>query len=151
MLTFDNTGLWFTSLDEIFLSAEFGQHSRKKYPFLWRSLNFLKTQRGEVRGSLCVSNHLGTTSAQSIQQLQYNTRLTSLWQIHRLDPRNRSIWAKWSIHGNLCRTRRSTRLSPNVSSRLDSAQLVWTVVDSIDLGVTLAQCSARYMEKVSWM
>jgi len=57
-------------------------------------------------------------------------------------PRNRSSRAKRSTHGNLCPTRRSTRLSPNVSTRLDLAQLVSTVIDSTDLAVTLAvQCA----------
>jgi len=48
-------------------------------------------------------------------------------------PRNRSSRAKRSIHGNLCPTQRSTRLSSNLSTRLDSAQLVSTVIDSIDM------------------
>ena len=52
-------------------------------------------------------------------------------------PRNRSSRAKRSIHGNLCPTRRSTRLSPNLSTRLDSAQLRPTVIDSTDLAVTV--------------
>jgi len=51
-------------------------------------------------------------------------------------PRNRSSRTKRSIHGNLCPTRRSTRLSSNLSTRLDSAQLVSTMINSTDLAVT---------------
>ena len=58
------------------------------------------------------------------------------WRIQSR-PRNRSSRAKRSIHGNLCPTRRSTRLSSNLSTRLNSAQLVSTVIDSTDLAVTL--------------
>ena len=52
-------------------------------------------------------------------------------EIDRVDQNDRSA-------AMCARLDRSTRLSPNLSTRLDSAQLGSTVIDSIDLAVTLA-------------